>query len=115
MTRDSQRFRWKGALLGPVPAHWQAAQASDQPGKGNKEPRSEEKSAAGLLVIALEPNGALAKEGIKQGAVITTVAGKPVPDVKTLQQILNDTPSEKWAVGLAEETRAVAAVRDVRE
>ena len=44
-------------------------------------------------------------------------AGRAVSDVKTLQQILNDVPSEKCALGLAEPLKggAVASVREMHE
>jgi serine protease Do len=112
VTRERQRLRWRGLLLGPVPAHWQPAPEK----AGRAQAAKAAKPAAGLMVIAMDPRSPLAKEGIKQGSIITTVAGRAVSDVKTLQQILNDVPSEQCALGLADPPKgAVATVRDLHE
>lgn len=82
VTRESQRLRWRGMLLGPVPAHW-----SD-----GKERVAEE--GGGLMVLAVEKGSPAAKMGIAEGAVIRNVAGRVVTSVTELQKVLNDTPSE---------------------
>jgi serine protease Do len=81
VTRDNQRLHWRGLLLGPAGDH---------------------RPAGGLVVIAVDSNCPLAKEGVVPGSMIATVAGKPVCDVPTLQQIINDTPADHCNIGLAD-------------
>src|SRR5437764_236488 len=57
VTRENRRFRWRGMLLGPIPANWEVAAASGKP-------------ASGLLVLGVEADSAAAKEGIKAGSII---------------------------------------------
>ncbi len=90
VTRDTQRFRWRGMLLGPIPQNWNFV--------GGKRPDK------GLMVLAIESNSPLAKQGICQGAIITTIAGKPVMSVADLQRVLNETPQDKCEVQLATST-----------
>ena len=113
VTRESQRLHWHGLLLGPVPAHWSGSANSAAAGANTTAAASvQKKPATGLMVIAVDPNCPLAKEGIVQGSVITTVAGKPVAEVTTLQQIINDVPADKCVLGLAEGTKAVVSVQE---
>ncbi len=77
VTRDSQRMRWHGMLLGPIPRQWDFGSAA--------------RPSSGLMVIAIDPTCPCAKEGYGTGSIITMVAGKPVNDVLQLQQIVNDT------------------------
>jgi len=113
VTRDSQRLHWHGLLLGPVPAHWSGSANSGSGAPNTAAAASaRKKQAVGLLVIAVDPNCPLAKEGVVQGSVITTVAGKPVSDVTTLQQIINDVPPDKCVFGLAEGTKAMVSVQE---
>ncbi len=113
VTRDSQRLHWRGLLLGAVPAHWSGSGNSGGAAANTTAAASvQKKPAAGLLVIAVDPNCPLAKEGIVQGSIITTVAGKPVTDVTALQQIINDVPPDKCVLGLAEGTKAMVSVQE---
>ena len=79
VTRTSQRLRWRGMLLGPIPAGWQGA--------------DKRQSAGGILVIGVDSKSPLLGDGIKAGAVITSVAGQTVRDLSQLQRIINDTPA----------------------
>jgi S1-C subfamily serine protease len=97
VTRESQRMRWRGMLLGPIPQHWNAG-SSPRP--------------AGLLVIAIEPASPFVKEGVSQGCIIATVAGKPVGDVLQLQRILNETPPDACGIGLAKAAGQVVSVQE---
>jgi serine protease Do len=72
VTRDSRRLRWEGMLLGAVPANWSHPTAKQ-----------------GLVVLAISEKSRYAKN-VKEGDVITAVAGRQVADVTDLQQILND-------------------------
>jgi S1-C subfamily serine protease len=80
VSRQNQRIRWQGMLLGPIPANWDVA--------GAKRPEH------GLLVISVENNSPMCKQGVHAGSVIRSVAGKGVDAVTDLQSILNDTSPE---------------------
>jgi serine protease Do len=96
VTRDSQRFRWRGMLLGPVPAAWDFGTAR--------------KPACGVMVIGLDAKSPATSDGIKAGSVITAVAGKPVHDIAELQHIINDTPAAKCRIESANPPAAVVSV-----
>lgn len=98
VTRESQRLRWRGMLLGPVPSHW----TSD---KGTR-PES------GLMVLAVDKGSTAGKMGITQGSIIKTVAGQDVASVAALQQIINDTPSELCKFEIADVTPPVASTSE---
>jgi serine protease Do len=83
VTRDNQRFHWRGLLLGPIPAHWSIATGR------HAEP--------GVMVLAVEPTSPFATQGIKAGSVLTNLGGQPVQTIVALQKIVNDTPAEKCA------------------
>ena len=95
VTRDSRRLRWRGMLLGPIPAQWEFP--------GAKRPE------AGLMVIGIDPTSPHAKEGVVQGSVITAVAGVPVKDVTDLQRVINDVPPEAWALDITGRQEVVAS------
>ena len=78
VTRGSQRLRWRGMLLGPIPAGWQG---------------SDKKTATdGILVVGIDSKSPLIGDGIKAGTVITSVAGQVIHDLAQLQRVINDTP-----------------------
>jgi serine protease Do len=85
VTRDTQRIRWRGLVLGPIPANWDFG----------KTPRPD----SGIMVIGVSPNSPLAPK-VTIGSVITSVAGKPVRGIPDLQSILNDTPPEQCNLSL---------------
>ncbi|CAA9400205.1 MAG: HtrA protease/chaperone protein [uncultured Phycisphaerae bacterium] len=87
VTRERQKLRWRGLLLGPTPANW------SYPGRAP--------SAGGVVVLGVQPNSPFAKDGVAQGAVITAVAGKPVTGITELQSLLNDVPAEEFALQFA--------------
>jgi serine protease Do len=84
VTRESRRFRWRGLLLGPVPANWAAPAGK--------------KAGTGLLVIGIDATSPMTKQGVKVGSVITSVAKHAVADVTEFQRIINDTPPEQCAL-----------------
>lgn len=98
ITRESQRMRWRGMLLGPIPQHWDYGSRS--------RPRS------GLMVIAIDSASPLAKVGVGQGSIIATVAGKSVSDVVQLQRILNETSPDACGIGLEKLTGQVVSVKE---
>jgi serine protease Do len=83
VTRDNQRLRWGGMLLGPLPAEYIGG-------------------VAGLMVFDIDPASPFTKLGIQTGTVIKSVAGQPVTDMTQLQAIINDVPVERCNIGIAE-------------
>lgn len=78
VTSSSQRYRWRGMLLGPIPEPWAF------PGL---------RPTHGLMVLASDPGvpGAL-----PAGTVVQAVGGRPVRSVSDLQSVLATTPPERW-------------------
>jgi serine protease Do len=95
VTRESRRFRWRGLLLGPVPARWDFA-----PGK---------RPEGGVMVIGIDPRSPFVKEGVAQGSVITAVAGVHVNDVTDVQRVVNDVPPERIALEVAGRQEVIAS------
>jgi serine protease Do len=79
VTRDSQRLRWRGALLGPLPA--------DKP--------------AGVLVVAADEDSPLRKQGVREGSVILSVDGKSVESLVGFLTVINTVPPDRCDVILA--------------
>jgi serine protease Do len=90
---DSQRLRWRGMLLGPVPTGWETPASSG--------------AGAGLLVIGIDSRSPLADHGIKAGAIIMAVAGKAVHSIADLEKIIQDTPAAQCRLQLANSPAAV--------
>jgi S1-C subfamily serine protease len=84
-------------LLGPIPANWDFGHTERPPD--------------GLMVLSISDDSPFHKQKIVQGDVITTVAGKTVPDVTTLQQILSQTPADQCSLSIAGRSDAVVDVR----
>jgi S1-C subfamily serine protease len=89
VNRTNQRLRWGGMVLGPVPGHWQSA---------------------GVMVLAVNKAAGSIPEGVATGAIITSIAGKPIGSIADLQAVLNDTPAEHCKVELMEPKDAVVSV-----
>jgi S1-C subfamily serine protease len=92
--RESQRLRWHGMMLGPVPSNWA--------GNGVSAP-------AGVYVLGVENAESCAKLGIKQGSIITTVAGKVVKSLADLQKVIDATPPDAIKFETAESATVVSA------
>src|SRR5262245_14732882 len=93
VNRASQRIRWRGMLLGPIPANW----------KGEDPARA----GQGLLVIGI--NSDARDQGVRVGAIISSVAGKAVSSVTELQAIINDTAPELCRIEFAPQPRDAVA------
>lgn len=102
ITRENQRFRWRGMLIGPIPANWNPKDAT---ATGDKQPQ-----AAGLMVLAVDKNSPVVKQGITTGTIIRSVAGRAVSAIKDLQSIVNDTPVEQCSIEPASAAGAVATI-----
>ena len=96
VTRENRRLRWKGMVLGNIPPHWS--------GNNGKYP------IAGVMVVALEPDSPRAAGGVRQGSIITAVAGRSVGDVIELQRILNDTPDQQCRITWLDDSTIVSAM-----
>ncbi|MBV8781728.1 MAG: trypsin-like peptidase domain-containing protein [Phycisphaerae bacterium] len=73
VSRDVQRLRWHGMLLGPVPMATEAPQLS------------------GVMVFDIDPSSSARKLGIVPGSVITAIGGRAIADVLELQKLINDS------------------------
>lgn len=98
VSSENQRMYWRGMELGPVPANWTA-------GAGD------EKSRAGIMVVGIQDDSPLKKQGVRAGMVITAIAGRPVGSMLEVQRILNDVPAEQCTVETAADTMEVAAAK----
>jgi serine protease Do len=87
VTRESQRMRWRGMVLAPIPANWAG---------GKQDTRQQ-----GLIVIGLEKDSPFAKR-VTQGCVITSIAGKAVSSLIDLQRIVDGTLPEICEIGTTE-------------
>ncbi|HEY1628724.1 MAG TPA: trypsin-like peptidase domain-containing protein [Tepidisphaeraceae bacterium] len=76
INRTNQRIHWRGMTLGPIP---QNSTHLDH----------------GLLVLSIDPDNPLTKQGVAIGSVIGSVAGRMLHSVFDLQDILSQTPAEK--------------------
>ena len=84
--RDSQRLRWRGMLIGPMPT---LPPATDTAIVAAAKP-----TQRGVMVYDIDPDSDLCKRGLVPGTIITAVAGQTVADVLSLQKLINDVPSE---------------------
>jgi S1-C subfamily serine protease len=74
VTRETQRLRWGGMLLGP----------SIVKGK-----------TTGLIVLGITSASPFAQRGIHEGTIITSIAGHRVSGIPELQNIINDNPLDR--------------------
>ena len=79
VTRDTQRYRWRGLVLGPIPGNWDFGKSKRPEG--------------GMMVLGVAPNSPLASK-VTVGSIVTSIAGKQLHEIRDLQAILNDTPAE---------------------
>ena len=89
-------MRWRGITLSSVPQNWATKPGSTPP--------------AGLYVVGIDDADAGKKLGLKQGSIITSVAGKLVRSISELQQVIDSTPVEKLTVQTVE-TAAIATAQ----
>jgi S1-C subfamily serine protease len=86
VTRDTQRYRWRGLVLGPIPGNWDFGKSK--------------RPDCGMMVLGVSANSPLASK-VTVGSIVTAIAGKPLREIQDLQAILNDTPSENCNIELA--------------
>jgi serine protease Do len=86
VTRENQRFRWRGMLLGPIPANWDFG--------------STKRPAGGIMVLGIDATSPAVKEGIQAGTVITAIGGRAVASVSDVQKVVNDMPPELCRIDL---------------
>jgi S1-C subfamily serine protease len=92
----TQRLRWHGMTLGPIPSNWSA--------------RHGDHAVAGIYVVGVDNPDRCAVFGVKQGSIIRAVAGKSVRSIADLQTVIDATPPDAVRVEVMDET-AVAAIK----
>jgi S1-C subfamily serine protease len=103
---ENQRLYWRGMVLGPIPANWlarsdhQIAANSNGSTSANNaaSATASAKRIAGILVISIDTDSPLKKQGVNTGCVITSVAGRSVTSMLDLQRVINDVPADKCDV-----------------
>jgi serine protease Do len=106
VTRDSRKIRWEGLVLGPIPKNWRAAVTA---GASAAKAAGAAEAERGLVVLAVSEKSRFAKQGVREGDVITQIAGRALADVIDLQQVLNDLPPEKREIKLISRRQSVVA------
>jgi S1-C subfamily serine protease len=84
----SQRLHWNGMLLAPLPANW---------------------AQAGIMVLAMDSNSPAVHQGIRQGSIITSVAGKLISNLEQLRQLVRLTPAQQYPLQSIEGGERIAA------
>jgi S1-C subfamily serine protease len=97
INRESQRLRWRGITLTAVPQNW-----ARQPGQP---------APQGVYIVGIDDPEAGKKLGIKQGQIITAIAGKAIKSVAELQQAINSLPLDEVTL----ETSGGAAMATAQE
>ncbi len=92
----SQRLRWRGMTLGPIPANW-AGKTGDI-------------ATTGVYVVGIDDPKICTKLGIKQGSIIRSVAGNVIKSIADLQKIIDSTPPDQLKFETAPDAQIVAAV-----
>ena len=88
ITRENQRFRWRGMLLGPIPANW-----TDRPPATTKPPRG------GLMVLGVDTDSPCVRQGISTGTIITVGRRKGrLRDPATARRSINGTAGRRQCV-----------------
>ncbi len=95
ITGQTQRLRWRGMLLGPIPAHWDFGRM----------PRP----AHGLMVLAMTPDSPMGSQGVRPGSIIARIGSQPVNSILEAQEILWRCGGEECSVTLVEESGGSAA------
>jgi S1-C subfamily serine protease len=95
ITRDTQRIRWRGLVLGPIPINWDITKSK--------------RPASGVMVLGVSPASPLADK-VTIGSIITSIGGKALGEIKDLQSILNDTPADSCQIELAHSEPQVASM-----
>ena len=66
-------------MLGPIPGNWDFGKSK--------------RPDCGVMVLGVAPNSPLASK-VTIGSIVTSIAGKPLHEIRDLQTVLNDTPAE---------------------
>lgn len=98
VSKWTQRLRWHGMTLGPVPANWGGSSAK--------------KAVGGVYVVGIDDPLICSKLGIKQGSIIHAIDGQVVTSIEDLQKIINATPPDQLKIETAAEAQTVAAVEE---
>jgi S1-C subfamily serine protease len=95
VNRETQRLRWRGITLSSVPQNWA------KPGETG--------APAGVYVIGVENAEAGKKLGVKQGSIITAIAGKAVRSIADLQEVLARMETEDPKLEIAADAAIATA------
>jgi S1-C subfamily serine protease len=99
VSSENQRMYWRGMVLGPVPANWTSTPRDD-------------KHRSGILVVGIQDDSPLKKQGLHAGMVITAIAGHPVATILELQRLLNDIPPEQCTVETAADSEVASSKKN---
>jgi S1-C subfamily serine protease len=75
--RESQRLRWRGLLLAPIPSNWPMASED-----------SADRGSAGVMILAVDERTPLHANGLRPGSILTAIDGQAVTDLAQLQRLL---------------------------
>ena len=88
VNRETQRMRWRGITISSVPQNWKSQPGAQPP--------------MGLFVVGIDDADTARALNVKQGSIITSVAGQVVRDIADLQRIINSAPLEDLSVTTAD-------------
>ena len=91
INRETQKLRWRGITLTAVPANWSAKE--------------------GVYIVAIDDTAAGKKLGVKQGQVITSIAGKAIKGLADLQKLIDSVPLEEDVKFLTADGAAIATAQ----
>jgi serine protease Do len=89
VTTQTQKVHWAGLTIGHS--------VTDPAGR--------------LIVQSIDPASPFAGTGLRAGDTIDTIAGKPVPSIAAVQEVVNDTPIAQCEIGTGQPTLAAADSR----
>ena len=95
VNRETQRLRWRGITLTAVPHNW-----ATKPGDA---------APAGVYVVGIEDAEAGKKLGLKQGQIITAIAGKAIKSIEDLQKILDSVDFDAIKIDTADSAAVATA------
>jgi serine protease Do len=95
---DTQRLRWHGMLLGPIPAQSASGEAVAS-------------SCTGVMVFGIDDDSPARKDGIVVGSIITAVGSHPISDVLSLQKLVNDMPLDGCQITARQQTVVASSGR----
>lgn len=93
--QQTQRYRWRGMVLGPIPEGWTFAAG---------------RPPYGLMVLASDPS---VSGALPAGTVVQSVGGRALHTVADLQAVLATVPPEKWRLTVVSPGSAAAVAGEL--